>query len=452
MPSTNAKNKPVIRDLGDDLILRRATKEDTEKLVAFNTRIHGNMEKEEPEERVGAWTRDLMERPHPTFEIGDFTIVEDIKSGVIVSSLNLISQTWSYSGVPFGVGRPELVGTHPDYRDRGLIRAQFEVIHQWSAARGEKMQAITGIPFYYRLFGYEMALALGGGRVGYPPHVPKLEDDQSEPYNIRPADEADIPFIAQLYQQACQRSLVSCVRNQELWRYEISGKSPKNVNRSEIRIIETPESESIGFFTHPVMNWGPTLVVNYYELKPGVPWLEPTYSLIRYLEMTAKANTAAEEDAPEFGAFAFWLGGEHPVYEVIADRLPRVREPYAWYIRIPDLPDLIRQITPVLEDRLADSPMSGYSGELKLTFYRDGLCFVFEAGEIAEVKAWEPTPAGHSGDAAFPGLTFLQLLLGYRNMQELQHAFADCWVDNDQAQAVLKILFPKQYSNVWPVA
>jgi len=157
MPADKFGEQKIIRDLGDGLVLRRATREDTEALVTFNARIHGNLEKEERDERVGAWTRDLMERPHPTFDVGDFTIVEDTRSAEIVSSLNLISQTWTYGGIPFGVGRPELVGTHPDYRNRGLVRAQFETIHQWSAERGEKIQAITGIPYYYRLFGYEMA-------------------------------------------------------------------------------------------------------------------------------------------------------------------------------------------------------------------------------------------------------------------------------------------------------
>ena len=76
--------------------------------------------------------------------------------------MNLISQTWTYDGIPFGVGRPELVGTQPEYRKRGLVRAQFEVIHAFSAERGEMVQAITGIPFYYRQFGYEMAMGLGG--------------------------------------------------------------------------------------------------------------------------------------------------------------------------------------------------------------------------------------------------------------------------------------------------
>jgi RimJ/RimL family protein N-acetyltransferase len=203
--------KTIIRDLGDNLILRRATKADAEALANFNARIHSDDSEEHPDERVATWTRDLIEKPHPTFEAGDFTIVEDTRSGNIVSTLNLISQTWSYGGIPVKVGRPELVGTHPDYRNRGLVRAQFEVIHQWSAERGQKMQAITGIPYYYRLFGYEMGLALSGGRGGFKPHVPRLKEGEQEQYRIRPAVNTDLDFIDHLYQHASRRYLVNCI-------------------------------------------------------------------------------------------------------------------------------------------------------------------------------------------------------------------------------------------------
>src|SRR5512137_662365 len=135
---------PDVRYLDETLILRRSTPEDLEPLAEFNARIHSDTD--EPDLKVAAWTRDLMNGSHPTFGVDDFTIVEDTTTGKIVSATNLISQIWTYAGIPFKVGRPELVGTHPDYRGRGLVRAQFDEIHRWSAARGELVQAITGIP------------------------------------------------------------------------------------------------------------------------------------------------------------------------------------------------------------------------------------------------------------------------------------------------------------------
>src|SRR3954465_7220556 len=132
------------RDLGDGLVMRRATVADTAIVAAFNAQVHTNTN-DEPDEHVRVWTEDMMRGDHPTTNAGDFLIVEDTKSGAIASSLCLISQTWSYAGIPFGVGRVETVGTHPAYRRRGLVRAQMDVVHAWSAARGELVQAIGGI-------------------------------------------------------------------------------------------------------------------------------------------------------------------------------------------------------------------------------------------------------------------------------------------------------------------
>ena len=170
----------VIEDLGDDLVLRRATVADTEALVAFNAEIH-RQPGEETSPFIANWTRNLMGGGHPTCSPANFTVVEATRSGEIVSSLNVIDQTWTYGGMPFGVGRVELVGTRPDYRRRGLVRRQMTVVHQWSAERGQMVQAITGIPHYYRQFGYEMALDLGGSRTGYRPQVPELAAEATEP-------------------------------------------------------------------------------------------------------------------------------------------------------------------------------------------------------------------------------------------------------------------------------
>jgi hypothetical protein len=446
----NEKEHDVIKDLGDGLILRRATVEDAEALAAFNAKIHSDEGPEEPDNRVAVWVRDLMTQPHPTSGPGDFTIVEDTRKGKIVSSMNLIPQTWSYAGVPFGVGRPELVGTHPDYRKRGLVRAQFEVVHRWSAERGHKVQAITGIPYYYRQFGYEMGLGLGGGRIGYTANIPMLEDDQEEPFIIRPAREADLPFIAELYAQSARRQLLSCLRDDPFWRYELLGKSKENLNKLELRLIEDSQGVPLGFLGHPFSLWGPTLVVYIYELKAGTSWLQVTPSVLRYLQKEGQAY-AAQKEGVEFQAFGFWTGSEHPVYEAIQDRLPRKRHPYAWYVRVPDLPGFLGHIKPVLEARLAESVLVGHSGDLKLCMYRNGVKLAFEKGELKDVVAYTPEHI-NDGDVFFPGLTFLRLLFGYNDFWELEEMFPDCSARNDQGTALTPILFPKQPSNLWPLA
>jgi hypothetical protein len=446
----NVDHLPI--ELGDGLVLRRSGPEDAERLSDFNSRIHSDAGPDQPDEYIRAWTHDLLSKPHPTFNPGDFTIVEEPATGKIVSSMNLISQTWAYAGIPFKVGRPELVGTLPEYRNRGLVRQQFDVIHRWSAERGEKLQAITGIPYYYRLFGYEMAMNLSGGRVGFPTHVPALKVDETEPYRFRQATTADIPVLSRAYQLGCQRSLVACVWDEALWRYELEGKSKNNVNRGEIRIIETADGRPCGFIVHPMFSWHDMMPIQFYELLPEFSWREVTPSVIRYARHTYEDSPAMHGEKKPFGAFGMWFSEDHPVYHVIPDSLPRVRKPYAWYMRVVDVPDFVNLIIPVLEQRLASSNMAGFNGEVHITFYQDGMRLILERGKITCVEAWKPTPVGGSGEAGFPPHTFLQLLFGYRSIEMLKSSFADCWTDKDEIHLLLDALFPRQPSDLWPIA
>lgn len=439
----------LIKDLGNGLILRHAALDDKEELAAFNGRIHSDEGPDKPDKWIIAWTKELMTRSHPTFDIRDFTIVENTKTGKIVSSLNLIPQTWSYDGIPFEVGRPELVGTDPEYRKKGLVREQMEVVHQWSEERSHLVQAITGIPWYYRQFGYEMGLALGGGRVGYLPNIPKLKKGEKEKFTFRLAKKKDIPFLMEIAELASKRSLIYAVRDQAMWGHEISGRSKLNGARIEIRIIEDTDSKPIGYIAHPFRMWGPTLTLTQYELQKGVNWLDVTPSVIRYIQKTGEKYAAKEKKKLE--AFGFWVGTEHPVYNAVQDRLPRVRDSYAWYVRVPDIPAFLNHIKPVLEKRLADSIAVGFTGDLKLSFFRDGVKLTFKSGKLAEISEWMPKDA-EDGDALFPDFTFLQVLFGYRSFEELEAAYADCYLRNDNARALIPILFPKIPSQVWPIA
>ena len=442
-------NRPVVlQDLGEGLILRRSTHADSKALADFNMHIH--LTDGRPDPLVYGWTRDLLRGNHPTFRPDDCTIVEDTRTHRIVSSCNLISQTWTYAGIPFGVGRPELVGTLPEYRRRGLIRTQFEVLHQWSAERGHPVQAITGIPWYYRQFGYEMLIPLDTGRMGYvPQNVPELEKGASEPYRVRPAREADLAFIARLYEQGGQRWLVNAVRDAAMWEYELRGRSPQSGMNFQLCIVETPRAERVGFLAHfrQLINKG-ALITLYYEVKAGVSWLAVTPSVLRYLARTGAAY--AKRDRQTFRSLYFGLGTEHPLYDVMPDALPDVRPPYAWFIRVPNICAFLQTITPVLEQRLARSPVTGHSGELRLSFYREGVRLVLKNGRLKKVEPWKPSPE-EGGDAAFPDLTFLQLLFGYRTLAELRPMFVDCWANNT-ARALLNALFPKQTSTIWGVA
>jgi hypothetical protein len=439
--------KTTLRDLGNGLIMRRSTPTDAKALAEFNGNIHG--ENELDKQRVAAWTHDLLARPHPTLSPDDFTIVEEAATGRIVSSLNLIPQTWTYEGIEFRVGRPELVGTLPEYRNRGLVRSQFEEIHRWCMERGFPVQAITGIPYYYRLFGYEMALDLAGRRSGYEANVQKLKDGEEEPYRIRSATEADLPFVAGVYAHAVRRHAIACVRTDEIFKYELNGQSENSADHYVMQVIEDRSGELIGYFQHPHWLGATGVSALWYEVKHGVSWLDVTPGVVRHL--WKKGQEYAKRDGKTCASFGFMLGAQHPVYEALGRNLPMTHAPYAWYLRVPDLPEFLKHIRPALERRLAESIAVGHSREIKISFYRNGLRLVIEKGKLTTIEAWQPAPED-DGVAAFPDLTFLQILFGYRSYDELHQSFADCWCDSEEVCALINILFPKKLSDVFPIS
>ena len=253
-------------DLQNGLRLRQATKNDIGNVAAFNGRIHEEGESEKG--RIEAWTTDLMGGCHPTTDAGDFLIVET-DSGRVVSSTCLIPQVWHYEDVRFNVGRPELVGTDEAWRKNGLVREQFKVLHKLSERNGDLMQVITGIPWYYRKFGYSHALDLGGARQydwNRPGNYQKIEPE-NEPYRWREATSADIPSLQKLYESHGQNYLINSERGEAQWRFMFDEQSPESIYSKSYWVITDTEGNIIGFIGFAL--WPQAIAINEIACEPG---------------------------------------------------------------------------------------------------------------------------------------------------------------------------------------
>lgn len=245
--------------------------------------------------------------------------------------------------------------------------------------------------------------------------------------------------------------MVHCVRNEAVWRHEISGHHKDSAIRVVTCIIETLEGDPVGYLGHPAARWGPTMALQFYGLKPGASWLQITPSVIRYLQKKGIEYGEADPNIKEdWNAFYFHFGTEHPAYALFNSKLPRTHAPYAWYVRVPDLPGFLTHIGPALENRLAASAMAGYSGNLDLNFYKTGIRLSFEEGRLKDCTTWEPTTEKQGG-VCFPDLIFFQILFGRKTFDDLHAIFPDCYSRSDEARALVNILFPKKPSDVWGI-
>jgi hypothetical protein len=439
------------RSLGGGLVLRWSTVADAERLIEMYAEAFRHEQHAPPS--LPTWVRDMTGGRHPLIGPGDFALVEDTDRGRTVSAACLLDQVWEYEGIALRVGRPELVATDWDYRERGLVRATFELIHARSTARGHLALGITGIPYYYRQFGYEYALDQDGQRFVSFAAISHLKDGEPEPYTLRDAGLDDLPQVMALYDRERTRGPISVRIDEAYWRWVLAEQNPDGAEGWRTQLILDSAGRSVGYLLRARRRLAESVRVPALWVEPGVPLVRVLPSVMRALHAQAETMpTFPRPDTPPASQIAFGLEREHPVYQALGT-LASVDPPYAWYVRVPDLPALIRRVAPALERRLAGSPASGYTGELRLGFYRGGLRLAFEAGRLTAVENWSPRAErwGSHAHASFPPLVFLQLLFGHRSLDELRCALPDVRADEEESRVLLESLFPARPSWVMPL-
>ena len=438
------------RELGEGLVQRWSTPEDTENIAQLCGFVFRDQEDEPLNLRAMESVRRQMSGDFPLMGPGDYAVIEDTgKEGhPLVACTCLWRQEWEYEGIAFGVGQPEYVVTHPDYRNRGLIRTLFAMLHTRSEAEGHLVQAITGISYFYRQFGYEYALELEGRRVTYLSLIPKAQESPPEPYSLRVATAEDIALLMELYNRQRQAGMVSAIASERFWRYQIAEEKDPTVGKQMcVRMIVDDAGVVQGYLMVAIRRWGDSLSVSALNVAAGVSWQAVVPPLLRALQAYGMQIPAVGSDVPPLNEISFLLGSAHPVYEVLGKALaPFYEPPYAWYVRVHDVLAFLRHIAPALEKHLANSVAAAYTGDLTLDFFRGGLHLVFDKGYITHIEPWRAPAYKNNADATCPALVFLQLLFGYRSLDELRYAFPDVRVEKSEAGVLLNALFPKKFS------
>ena len=94
--------------------------------------------------------------------------------------------------VALGAGAVEFVATREDAEGRGLVRRIMEEIHRTASRRGEVIQWIVGITYFYRRFGYEYAIPVDGVHLFAAGAAPPMPAG----WSVRPARLDEIEAIA----------------------------------------------------------------------------------------------------------------------------------------------------------------------------------------------------------------------------------------------------------------
>ncbi len=432
------------KQLANGLILRSLSEgyaSDREGLPRIYTDVNCEGDPEEVKQAVVYWTQDLMEG-HATVTPDDiFVVVDPAHEDRIASATILIPQTWRYEDIPLLVGRPELVATYPQYRGQGLVRALFEAVHERSAALGHHIQAITGIPHFYRQFGYTMAVDLGD-HASFPFY--NLSDpaaDTQPAFTLRPATPDDIPNMTTWYNLMARDRLLTELHSPDEWRYEIMGRHSGSAQVMDYQIIVNAAGIAVGYLElFPFLFDKYTTRCSGYVVGEESSYLETFEPVMQALKQWAITRYGTCPELVTFGS------GIHESLDRLIDRTAganlRSRE-YMWYVRVPETIAFLRHIQPVLERRLINSGAHRYTGELKIGFYDlTGINIKFERGSITTI---EPMRGKDGYDISFPWHMLWNVVFGQHSYDDIRPILPEVWA-SPKAAVLLDALFPKKKS------
>ena len=392
-----------------DIDVRRATDGDIEQIVALQV------------DRNGAEWEPMVRAlfAHPDVGPGCFTVAAD--GDRVVSSLCLLSVELRVGGVPVPVGQPEFVATAAGHEHRGLVRAQMDVVHRWSARRGDLAQVITGIPYFYRRFGYEYAIPFPRARLV----TPGTTMSMPEGWSVRRAEPDDAPAIVRLHARALADVPLAATRETEWWRWSLGVDDPAPSHVAE-KDGEVHGTAGIGHGAPGVYDAATTVRAVAYD------------ALDAFNAFLADAATRGKPVAVEE------RGRQTEPVAAISQRHPAH---YALYVRVADPVVLLDRLRPVLSERLAASPRAVTSGRLLLSSYSSSIVLTYERGEVVSVEAGPPVQDPvRQGGAGVPPDLIATLVFGRYGATALAARYDD--VRLGPLADLMETLFPRLDADV----
>ena len=396
-------------DLGGGLVLRAATAEDRDAVLALNVEAHGDSE-------AGA-VGYLLRRPEA------WAVVVDGER--VVSTTVLIDHEGRYGSVPMRFGQLEYVATGPAYRRRGLVRALFDHLHARSAAQGQLFTIVTGIPYFYRRLGYQYGLQ-------YPPRYRLVDRQQSTtaPWVVEAVGVGDVDDLARLHDAGHGAADLVTLRPREDWGWLVA----EAANHGEEVFVARRAGRVEGFGR--LQRHADALVGRAELYEAAAESVGAARALLVHARRGDLGDDVAVIDRPGT-PFSMAL---HAMGEPSQDYL-------AIYTRIPDPVAFLRHVRPALSQRLAASGFAGEQGTLTVSLYDRTILLPYDQGEVGDAT-WgpameDPFEEGHAGVAPD---SLDALLLGRFGATALEDRIDDVMLGPDRP--LLDVLFPALRADV----
>jgi predicted N-acetyltransferase YhbS len=341
----------------------------------------------------------------------------------VVSTATLLRETVTIAaasgdeGIAVPAAQVELVATDRSVEGRGLVRALMGEAHRRSAARGDLLQVMIGIPFFYRQFGYSYAMPMplpwtARDRPAVPPDL-----------SVRPATADDIGAMAALQHRAQSAATVRMPHSAGCWRWiiERSGSDQLVAERGGVLVATGRRSPS---------GDGSVLA----ELAGEA---DGVLALVAAARGTSDVLTVVERPG------AGWA----PSLASVADPPSEPERDREWYYaRIAELAPLLDRLRPVLLDRFRAAGLRGRH-EVLLSSWRSHVRFTIDEESMSAVTAGGPEQAPiWQGGSGVPPDVLAPLLLGPFGAAGLELRVPDMVLGSQRE--LLSVLFPPQTADL----
>lgn len=401
--------------LASGLVLRSvAGPADVARVAAFDAMIHGP-------DSAPTWSAWMTLHPHANPE-GWLFIAEEADDRV-VASLCLLPWRLHYAGIELRAAEMGVVGTLEEYRGRGLQRVLNARFDELIRIGGFDLSHIQGIPYFYRQFGYEYALPLEAWWRAEIHMLPAVSPASG--HTCRPATPDDIHDLVRFYDVAAHALDVAALRDEAIWRY-LLGTALATETAAETWMTLDPSGAPVGYFRIARQGFGEGLIV----AEAALP--DPDAALAALAEIR---RLALERGKP---FVRLNLPADSPLVRVARSLGCYDGGAYAWQIRLPDPPALLRKLAPAFEARLAAGMYAGHTGDFVISLYKQRIALRFTQGHLLSVEAAaESTPA----DLQLPPPLLAPLLFGHRSLTEISHIYPDAFA-RGAARPLIETLFP----------
>ncbi|MCV2392893.1 GNAT family N-acetyltransferase [Actinotalea sp. M2MS4P-6] len=402
--------------VGDGLVLRAARPGELDQIGALLT------DRGEADDAVDH--RLVVEDP----DLGWSACAVVVDGDRVVATASLLDEQVRVGQVVLPAGQVELVAVAESHEHRGLARALMDWAHERSAQRGHLLQVMIGIPYFYRLFGYEYAIDIAPARE----LTGEVAIAGAGGGRLRAATEADLSVLAALQDIAQSAFDVAVPHPPARWRALLA----HSASRTWVL-----ERDGVVVASARVRDDEDGLLV----AEPAATDRGAAFALLsRLVELSAGRTIAAVHRAGTVTGTAW-----DPVLGVADEAAEQ------YYVRVPDAAGLLDALRPVLDQRIAElGRRTGLAGLSTARRARDALVLStfgahhsmpFVDGALGPVQTGGPMqgPGVVGGFGVAPD-QLGALLLGSRGFAGLRRLRPDVYGDPELGEA----LFPPLTADV----